>query len=127
MKESLLKLPNSLRDELVFEFSLFTFTPGWSLKRLHSKHSLASLSNSILKQIDQITLLFIFSRFPCCISFIFVTLIFVMKYGQIQIQNQENNSQLSRAINYLLHIVLISKTHIYGSWIMLDHEDYPAL
>ena len=36
------------------------------------------------------------TRFPCCIFLIFVTLIFVMKYWQIQIPKDENKSQLSR-------------------------------
>ena len=40
-----------------------------------------------------------FSRFPCCISFIFVTLILVNEIQiQIQISKYENKSQLSRAI-----------------------------
>ena len=60
-------------------------------------HLLHSLQIYFL-QLVQITSAYGPNWIPCCIFFIFVTLIFVMKYWQIQISKAENKSQLSWAI-----------------------------
>ena len=82
------------------------------------------------------------SSFPA-VFFIFADLIFVIKHNwQIQIQNHENQSQLSRAINYIqvgLHLgkhlnsciyrvppnqLLLS---FYPRWVVLEVNDWNIL